>query len=87
MRKLPRGVVRVPDVSIPVVRKVCVLMMRRVKLAEAFHRGEHRPHQKEIGDKLVLPALWQVAIMRRVMSHDNQSVLASADQHDRDHVQ
>ena len=61
--------------------------MRRVKLAEAFNRSEHRPHEEEIGEELVLPALWQVAIVRRVVPHDDQSVLARTDEHDRDHVQ
>jgi hypothetical protein len=69
------------------MRKICVLVMRRVKLAKAFHRGEHRPHQEEIGEELVLPALWQIAIMRSIVTHDDQSVLARANEHDREHVQ
>jgi len=51
----------VPDVAIPIARKVCVLVMRRVKLAKALYRGEHRPHQEEVAEELVLPSLRQVA--------------------------
>jgi hypothetical protein len=61
--------------------------MRRVKFAEALDRGEHRPHQEEIAEELVPPAVRQIAIMRGVVSHDDQRVLARADEYNREHVE
>lgn len=76
----------VPDVAIPIAREVCVLVMRCVKLAEAFYRRKHRPHQEEVADELILPARRQVAIMRGVVSQNDQRVLARADEHDRNQI-
>jgi hypothetical protein len=60
--------------------------MRRVELAEALDRGEHRPHQEDVAEELVLPALRQIAIVRGVVAHDDQRMLARADEHDREHI-
>ena len=61
--------------------------MRSVKLAEALHRRERRPHQKEVGEEIVLPARAQVAIMRSVVSEYQQRVLACADEQHREQIQ
>jgi len=60
--------------------------MRRVKFAEALDRGEGWPHQEQIGKELVLPARRQVAIVRGIVSEDQQRLLARTDQHDGDHI-
>ena len=58
-----------------------------MKFARALDRGEHRPHQEEVAEELVLPARRQVAIMRGGVSHDDQRVLARANEHNREYVE
>jgi hypothetical protein len=72
---------------VPVVRQICVLVMRGVELTEAFHRGEGRPHHEKIGEQVVLPARRQDAVMRCVVPQDQQRMLARADEDRREHIE
>src|SRR5690606_20404091 len=85
-RELAGGVMRVPDVAIPVVRQVRVLMMGTVEFAESLDRGEGRPHHEDIGEQVVLPARRQYAVMRSVVPENQKRVLPRAYEHDGENV-
>ena len=78
---------RIPDVPIPVVGEVRILVMGAVELAEALNGREGRPHHENVGEQIVLPTLTQRSVMRGVMAQNHQGMLARTNEHDSYHIE
>lgn len=73
---------RVPDVPIPVVRELGILVMRAVEFAEALNGREGRPHHENVREEVVLPTRAQRSIMRGIMAQNHEGMLARTNEYD-----